>query len=47
MRFDVRNAFFPTLGNEAIAAMEALLNRGAALELRSLGGAAGRVRPGS
>jgi hypothetical protein len=45
MRFEVRNAFFPRLGDEPIAAIETLLRGGAALELRSLGGAAGRVRP--
>jgi hypothetical protein len=45
MRFEARNALFPVLGDEPIAAVEPLLRGGAAVELRSLGGAAARIRP--
>jgi hypothetical protein len=45
MRFEVRNAFFPVLGEEPIAAVEPLLHGGAAVELRGLGGAMARIRP--
>jgi FAD/FMN-containing dehydrogenase len=45
VRMEMRNALFPELGEEPIAAIEELFRGGAALELRSLGGAAGRVAP--
>jgi len=43
MRVQMRNAFFRQLDNERAAAIAGLFRDGAAVELRSLGGAFGRV----
>lgn len=45
MRMEARNAFIPALSEAPIAGIEALFRDGAMLGLRSLGGAAARVRP--
>jgi FAD/FMN-containing dehydrogenase len=45
MRFEMRNALLPELGDAAIAAIGKLFRGGAMLGLRGLGGAAARVHP--
>jgi FAD/FMN-containing dehydrogenase len=45
MRVEMRNAFFRSLGDEAVAGSVELFRAGAAVELRGLGGAFGRVPP--
>ena len=45
LRFEARNTFFRSLGEEPAAGMSELFRAGAALELRGLGGAFGQVTP--
>ena len=45
VRVEMRNTFFRSLGDEAITGISELFRHGAALELRGLGGAFGRVPP--